>query len=722
MDNKAPSQNENNTNDEKVMGDAIKSLARVMAELEQHYTELQDVLEESLESQWKWQEYKRDADRLTLQAEELRVQIPTGDSDTYNDVYSVMQSVKTSFHELSKRRDEMPIKKHNRAEKKLEHLEQVIAEIFTELGKSNEKMVNTEFVLNIQFDILSWIKEFESLLYITEPDNEDVLRLMLAKDSRIRRKLKYCPIEVIEEYFTICEKIGTEFLLAAVLGVETCITRLVEDLAETSQQFTFVIKTKAAAVARRVASMLDRIRAIDGDEDILVEQTTSLEKMASLIGTFSEIQPIECPGIADLSALKFFHKAELLNHMEVFEELLQSIQKFIQSESDELPPLSQFNRSRSGSRGSVNIRSPFSSSGSRMRSESLRVLQRLIPKTLDEYLDRVEDGVKRMEEQHLRRKMEDVSARRTQAAEKQSQKLFHILKEFKDTEKSYIKSIEYLAEELILRALSDGDFTLDSSIRDCLETAHDIICQILKLNTHFYQQLRSCNGGSLKYAQVFTSLIPRFSSYTLLIKHQAQLEQILSRDYFNEIQAFNSDPLPAVSYINKPMQRLAKYKQFFESILANTSNVFEIPSINQGVLQSRKLLKTINDIFHLQEEVFIDMEKSEFYLYAKVTLQESSQGDRKAFLFRNHLYLSKPSKDYVSYEMKSLTLQKVDKAKLELVFTAVALPGAGTSTTMRRSASLKKIKGPATVTLMFQEYTELVEWLFKLKNVLGKYY
>ena len=72
-----------------------------------------------------------------------------------------------------------------------------------------------------------------------------------------------------------------------------------------------------------------------------------------------------------------------------------------------------------------------------------------------------------------------------------------------------------------------------------------------------------------------------------------------------------------------------------------------------------------------------------------------------------------------------MCLLDVDKSKLEMVMNVnVSQTTAkdGGLNTLRRSTSLRKFKGPAMITLVFHEYSDFVEWSFKLKNVLGKYY
>ena len=146
----------------------------------------------------------------------------------------------------------------------------------------------------------------------------------------------------------------------------------------------------------------------------------------------------------------------------------------------------------------------------------------------------------------------------------------------------------------------------------------------------------------------------------------------------------------------------------------------------------------MNGILHLQEESFGDQEASQFYLYARVSLLDHSNPDRKAYLFKDNLYLSKPppkestlresskeSRDYVSFALDNVCLLAVEKARLEMVLNvnvSQTTSKDGTLNTLRRSTSMKKLKGPAMITLVFHEYGDFVEWSFKLKNVLGKYY
>ena len=732
LDELAP---EETTND-KMVGDAIRTLGRVMSELEDHYKEYQTVLETSLDAHSRWQEFKKEAEQLTVSADDLKSRIEElseADTEKLNDAYSVLQSAKTALHEMSKKRGDLPTRKQKKADLLLENLDRIITENFAELGKNNEKMVNTEFVLNIQGDILSWIKEFEDILYINQAlFLNDTFRAVLEKDTKIRKMLKYCPLEVIEEYFETCQKIGSDFLLASMLGVETCISRLIEKLVETNQQISGAIKSKADMLSTRINGFLLRVKALDNGAETLVELATSCEKVLFLIGTFRESQAIEPPEIPDISFLEEYKNSTLVNQVEVLDELEQTITKCVQSESEELQ-LSLFQRKRTVSKNKRGeTKSPFSSTASnRSRRDSLKKLL-TTSKTTDEYIDDMEELIQSLEQRYMSKLVEDISNSQTAKAEKSSQKLYHILKEFMDTEKVYIKSLEYLHDELIQRATADEDFVLDLELKECLRSGQDILSRIIQLNKNLNSQVRSSSGGGLKFARIFTSLGKEFDVYTEFIKLQSRLEEILSLDYFKDIQSLNSDALPAESYVCKPMQRLCKYKLLFEDALSNTNHVFEVPTIYRAVLQSGKLLRSINGILHLQEESFGDQESSQFYLYARVSLLDHSNPERKAYLFKDSIYLSKPSpreatlretsKEYVSYALDKVCLLAVDKAKLEMILNVSNTGKEGGLNTLRRSTSLKKFKGQPMITLVFHEYSDFVEWCFKLKNVLGKYY
>ena len=735
LDELAP---EETTND-KMIGDAIRTLARVMTELEEHYREYQVVLETSLDAHSRWQEFKKEAEQLTMTAEDLRGRIEElseADTENLNEAYSVLQSAKTAFNEMSKKKADLPKRKHKKADSLMENLDKIITDNFAELGKNNEKMVNTEFVLNIQGDILSWIKEFEDALYVNQNIVQtDTFRAVLEKDTKIRKMLKYCPLEVIEEYFETCQKIGSDFLLASMLGVETCISRLIEKLVETNQQISCAIKSKSDMLSARMNALLGRIKALDNGTETLVEFATSCEKMLFLIGTFRESEAIEPPEIPDITFLEEYKNSILVNQIEVFDELIQTITRCVQSESEELQ-LSLFQRIRTVSKNKRDTKSPFSSTASnRSRRDSIKKLL-TTAKSIDDYIDDIEELVQSLEQRHMVKLIEDISTSQSTKAEKSTQKLYHILKEFMDTEKVYIKSIEYLHDELIRKAALDEEFSLDVQVTECLRTGQGLLHKMIQLNKNLNTQVRNSSGGGLKFARIFTSLGKDFEVYYDFIKLQTRLEEILLQDYFKDIQTLNSDSLPAESYVCKPMQRLCKYKLLFEDALTNTNHVFEVPTIYRAVLLSGKLLKSINGTLHLQEESFYEQEESQFYLYARVSLLGYSYPERKAYLFKDNLYLSKPPpketskepREHSSFALDNVCLLDVDKSKLEMVLNVnvsqiMSAEGTLKSTlSLRRSTSMKKSKGPATVTLVFHEYNDFVEWSFKLKNVLGKYY
>lgn len=735
------------TPSDRLIADAVRTLTRVMNQLTEYYREYQSVLELSLEAHWRWHLFEKETELLQKVSEELRrdfEEITSSETDSLNDAYSTLQTAKTTLHELSKRIEDLPEAKLTQAKEIINKLEMCIAENFRDFGKNNEKIVNTEFVLNIQGDILTWIKDFEETLYLpTEFEQSgDVLRYLLEKDFKIRTKLTYSPIQVMEEYFETCQKIGSDFLLGSMLGVETCLARLIEKIGEVCQQVSSLIQDKAANLITRLDSLLDRVNSIDADvNDVVDDVAIYFEKMKSLLQTFKLTQPIEYPEIPDLSFLSE-HKSQenYTNQVEILDELFQTIEKCVES-AQSTTGNSQLPRSRCSSiRNSVRTKKDSRASlltaaqrkaGTRRNSGAKNSTSSTYFKTTDDYINDVEHLVVSIEKITFHKTFEGFGLGQVKKCDKSVGKLFHILKEFKDTEKTYITDLEYLHHELIAKAANDEDFSLDTQIMDTLRKAAEVLSRMIALNNKFDLQVRShSDGGSLKFARVFTSLNHEFDKvYTEFLKLQPSLEKILARDYFKDIQSFNSKMMPAQSYVNKPNQRICKYKLLLEEALSHTESVFEVPTVNRAVLQSRKILNKINGSLHLQEETFGEEETSKFYLYAKITIQDNSE--RKAYLFKERLYLSKQNKEFISFDIGQVLLMETDKARLEITLNVSGCDGkdghAGAGSSLKRhnsTLSLKKMRSAClqNLTIVFNEYTEFTEWNFKLKNVLGKYY
>ena len=303
--------------DYKTMINAVHSLVRIMNDLENRYNKLRSVLEEKLESRWRWNQFKRDVRSLHELVDGVTKMIDglknnnVDNQHLYNECYATMQSVKTVFHELSKRTETLPERKHEKAKSDLHELEPMIADGFSELGKNNEKMISTEFVLNIQYDILSWVNKLDNDLNIQFHSGEDILRTLLDRDFKIRTELENCPFVVIEEYFTTCERIGTDFLLASVLAVESSISRLLVNATTVSHHITELTKMKSAQVLQKLTSLLKRLEDVSSysNNAELIASTNWVQRLIDLSRKIHDLAcPIELPEIQDISAFRNKYK------------------------------------------------------------------------------------------------------------------------------------------------------------------------------------------------------------------------------------------------------------------------------------------------------------------------------------------------------------------------------------------------------------------------------
>ena len=228
----------------------------------------------------------------------------------------------------------------------------------------------------------------------------------------------------------------------------------------------------------------------------------------------------------------------------------------------------------------------------------------------------------------------------------------------------------------------------------------------------------SSQGNNIEaFSEVFTAHKDEFEVYSEYILGQPYLEEFVqeNEEYFGQKQIEINDLLPVHSYINKPVQRLCKYKQLLEQIIKSSDIKTNNGALDYALMIICKLLRRSNDIMHLnaepnRAEIHIEL-CGGFYLHSAVKVVEEEQKEVafNAYLFEKSLILI-PVQEQVcpiltTYAAKHLVLGKVDRAKLFVTLLVGEVNYEGTD----------KCK---QIDVLFTDLNDLRQWCFALNSVI----
>jgi len=148
------------------------------------------------------------------------------------------------------------------------------------------------------------------------------------------------------------------------------------------------------------------------------------------------------------------------------------------------------------------------------------------------------------------------------------EKLMYIFQEMIDTERDYVKSLQYIMDNYLVEMDNPGLLPSLKGKKNILfgniERIHDFH------KRYFLQELEACKGRFLDIGSCFLKWERQFYLYALYNKNKPRSDQLLSdhgNAYFRARQEELGDKLDLGSYLIKPVQRMGKYSLLLRDMI-----------------------------------------------------------------------------------------------------------------------------------------------------------
>ncbi|EEC14298.1 hypothetical protein IscW_ISCW021426 [Ixodes scapularis] len=146
--------------------------------------------------------------------------------------------------------------------------------------------------------------------------------------------------------------------------------------------------------------------------------------------------------------------------------------------------------------------------------------------------------------------------------------LLLIMREMVQTERDYVKSLEYIIESYIPELLRED---IPQALRGQRNVVFGNIEKIFEFHSlYFLQQLEQCESCPFLVGQCFLQYEPQFYLYALYNKNKPKSDALMSEygnAFFKEKQLELGDKMDLASYLLKPVQRMGKYALLLKQIL-----------------------------------------------------------------------------------------------------------------------------------------------------------
>ncbi|XP_065342541.1 puratrophin-1-like isoform X3 [Cloeon dipterum] len=150
--------------------------------------------------------------------------------------------------------------------------------------------------------------------------------------------------------------------------------------------------------------------------------------------------------------------------------------------------------------------------------------------------------------------------------------LLLILREMIQTERDYVRALEYVIEHYVPELLRDD---IPQALRGQRNVVFGNIEKICEFHRHFFLlELEKCEKRPLAVANIFLKYEDRFYLYALYNKNKPKSDALLA-DYgaafFRTKQAELGDKMDLASYLLKPVQRMGKYALLLQQMLKHAA-------------------------------------------------------------------------------------------------------------------------------------------------------
>ncbi|KAK9731870.1 RhoGEF domain [Popillia japonica] len=235
--------------------------------------------------------------------------------------------------------------------------------------------------------------------------------------------------------------------------------------------------------------------------------------------------------------------------------------------------------------------------------------------------------------------------------------LLYIMREMIQTERDYVKSLDYVIENYIPELLRED---IPQTLRGQRNVVFGNIEKIYEFHSqHFLRELEQCEHHPLNVGQIFLKYDKKFYLYALYNKNKPKSDTLMSEYgtiFFKSKQLQLGDKMDLASYLLKPVQRMGKYALLLQQLMkacpvlppgASERAISEQDDLKQAEQMVRFQLRHGNDLLamdsirecdvNLKEQGRL-MRQNEFLVWEGKTGKKCL---RQVFLFEELILFSK---------------------------------------------------------------------------------
>ncbi|XP_018567154.1 triple functional domain protein isoform X3 [Anoplophora glabripennis] len=235
--------------------------------------------------------------------------------------------------------------------------------------------------------------------------------------------------------------------------------------------------------------------------------------------------------------------------------------------------------------------------------------------------------------------------------------LKYIIKEMIETERDYVKSLDYVIVNYIPELQRED---IPQALRGQRNTVFGNVEKIYEFHSqHFLTELEECENSPLQVGQIFLKYDKRFYLYALYNKNKPKSDSLMSEYgslFFKSKQMELGDKMDLASYLLKPVQRMGKYALLLQqmmkacpnSVLSNSERgIQEIEDLKQAEEMVRFQLRHGNDLLAMDSIRECDVnlkEQGRLIRQNEFLVWEGRTGKktlRQVFLFEELILFSK---------------------------------------------------------------------------------
>lgn len=200
---------------------------------------------------------------------------------------------------------------------------------------------------------------------------------------------------------------------------------------------------------------------------------------------------------------------------------------------------------------------------------------------------------------HCRASNLDLTVAAPGSKELKTQKtLLLIMREMIQTERDYVKSLEYIIENYIPELLRED---IPQALRGQRNVIFGNVEKIYEFHSqYFLQELERCENSPLLVGQCFLRHEKKFYLYALYNKNKPKSDSLMSEygtSFFKTKQVELGDKMDLASYLLKPVQRMGKYALLLQQLMkAYPDKEVDVTDIRSAEQMVRFQLRHGNDL------------------------------------------------------------------------------------------------------------------------------